>query len=76
MTDLVQRLQSEQSPLCLEAAREIERTAVMLREAKAEIIRLRDAERRAMQIADDHAMMISRLRRKFNRLSHAGSWSP
>jgi hypothetical protein len=33
-------------PLCLEAAREIERTAAMLREAKAEIIRLRDAKRR------------------------------
>ena len=49
MTDLVQRLQSERSPLCLEAAREIERTAAMLREAKAEIIRLRDAKRRAMQ---------------------------
>ena len=39
MTDLVQRLHSERSPLCLEAAREIERTAAMLREAKAEIIR-------------------------------------
>jgi hypothetical protein len=38
MTDLVQRLQSERSPLCLEAAREIRRTAAMLREAKAEII--------------------------------------
>ena len=78
MTDLVQRLQSEQSPLCLEAAREIERTATMLR-----IIRLRDAKRCAMQIADERAKevvdlrmrlaksyavdvsMISRLRRKF-----------
>ena len=55
MTDLVQRLQSEQSPLCLEAAREIERTAAMLREEKAEIIRLRDAKRCAMQIADERA---------------------
>ena len=55
MTDLVQRLKSERSPLCLEAAREIERTAAMLREAKAEIIRLRDAKRRAMQVADERA---------------------
>ena len=43
MTDLVQRLQSQRSPLCL------------LREAKAEIIRLRDAKRCAMQIADERA---------------------
>ena len=55
MIDLVQRLRSERSALCLEAAREIERTAAMLREAKAEIIRLRDAKRRAMQIADTSA---------------------
>jgi hypothetical protein len=55
MTDLVQRLQSERSALCLEAAREIERTAAMLREAKAEIIRLRDAKRSAMQIANERA---------------------
>ena len=62
MTDLVQRLQSEQSPLCLEAAREIERTAAMLREAKAEITRLRDAKRRAMQIADERAKEVVDLR--------------
>ncbi|RXH39533.1 hypothetical protein [Bradyrhizobium zhanjiangense] len=77
MTDLVQRLQSERSPLCIEAAREIERTAAMLREAKAEIVRLRDAKRRAMQpkevidlrmqLAKSFAVdvsMISRLSRK------------
>src|SRR5215471_18742168 len=62
MTDLVQRLQSGQSPLCLEAAREIERTAAMLREAKAEIIRLRDAKRCAMQIADERAKEVVDLR--------------
>jgi hypothetical protein len=62
MTDLVQRLQSERSPLCLEAAREIERTAAMLREAKAEVIRLRDAKRRAMQIADERAKEVVDLR--------------
>jgi hypothetical protein len=62
MTDLVQRLQSERSPLCLEAAREIERMAAMLREAKAEGIRLRDAKRRAMQIADERAKEVVELR--------------
>ena len=62
MTDLVQRLHSARSPLCLEAAREIERTAAMLREAKAEIVRLRDAKRRAMQIADERAKEVVDLR--------------
>jgi len=62
MTDLVQRLQSERSPLCLEAAREILRTAAMLREAKAEIARLRDAKRHAMQIADERAKEVVDLR--------------
>jgi hypothetical protein len=62
MTDLVQRLQSERSPLCLEAASEIRRTAAMLREAKAEIIRLRDAKRHAMQIADERAKEVVDLR--------------
>ena len=62
MVDLVQRLKSERSPLCLEAAREIERTAAMLREAKAEIIRLRDAKRRAMQVADERAKEVVDLR--------------
>jgi hypothetical protein len=40
----------------------IERTAAMLREAKAEIIRLRDAKRRAMQIADKRAKEVVDLR--------------
>ena len=62
MTDLVQRLKSERSPLCIEAAREIERTAAMLREAKAETNRLRDAKRRAMQIADERAKEVIDLR--------------
>jgi hypothetical protein len=62
MTDLVQRLHSERSPLCREAAREIERTAAMLREAKAEIIRLRDAKRSAMQIANERAKEVVDLR--------------
>ena len=62
MTDLVQRLHSERSPLCREAAREIERTAAMLREAKAEIARLRDAKRRAMQVADERAKEVIDLR--------------
>ena len=34
----------------------------MLREAKAEIIRLRDAKRRAMQIADERAKEVVDLR--------------
>jgi hypothetical protein len=59
---LVQRLQSERSPLCLEAAREITRTAAMLREAKAEIIRPRDAKRHVMQIADERAKEVVDLR--------------
>ena len=62
MTDLVQRLQSERSPLCLEAAREILRTAAMLREAKAEIARLRDAKLHAMQIADERAQILRLVR--------------
>ncbi|WFU38495.1 hypothetical protein QA640_29265 [Bradyrhizobium sp. CB82] len=62
MTDLVQRLKSERSPLCLEAAREIERAAATLREAKAEIIRLRDAKRRAMQVAHERAKEVVDLR--------------
>jgi hypothetical protein len=62
MTDLVQRLHSERSPLCREAAREIERTAAMLREAKAEITRLRDAKRSAMRIANERAQEVVDLR--------------
>jgi hypothetical protein len=62
MIDLVQRLRSERSALCLEAAREIERTAAMLREAKAEIIRLRDAKRSAMRIANERAQEVVDLR--------------
>ena len=61
-------MHSERSPLCLEAAREIERTAAMLREAKAEIIRLRDAKRRAAgetlaSIAKSYAVDISMISR-------------
>ena len=67
MTDLVHRLQSERSPLCREAAREIERTAAMLREAKAEIIRLRDAKRHAMQVADERAKEVVDLRMRLAR---------